>query len=209
MLFAPLFWSLSFHFGLFSIGCVINSDSYRTSIYSKCRIGDCCFYFNVGSSFLASTLTLILAMPPRAHGREFRGVRVSNGVSLNPPCAVVETLVVDDESTLRNAATSLRRHGASSFLASTLTLILAMPPRAHGREFRGVRVSNGVSVHPPCAVAETLVVDDETTLRNAATSSRRHGASSSDSLLAKSNGSGDNAHRLSITLDKWYMQREW
>ena len=141
MLFAPLFWSLSFHFGLFSIGCVINSDSYRTSIYSKCRIGDCCFYFYVGSSFLASTLTLILAMPPRAHGREFRGVRVSNGVSLNPPCAVVET----------------------------------------------------------------LVVDDETTLRNAATSSRRHGASSSDSLLAKSNGSGDNAHRLSITLGKWYM----
>ena len=35
------------------------------------------------------------------------------------------------------------------------------------------------------SVAETLVVDDETTLRNAATSSRRHGASSSDSLLAR------------------------
>ena len=89
------------------------------------------------------------------------------------------------------------------------TLILALPPQAQGREFRGVRVSNGVSLNPPSAVVETLVVDDETTLRNAATSSRRHGASSSDSLLAKSNGSGDNAHRLSITLGKWYMQREW
>ena len=45
------------------------------------------------------------------------------------------------------------------------------------------------------SVAETLVVDDETTLRIAATSSRRHGASSSDSLLAKSKGSSDNAQQ--------------
>ena len=32
------------------------------------------------------------------------------------------------------------------------TLILALPPQAQGREFRGVRVSNGVSHHPPCAL---------------------------------------------------------
>ena len=32
------------------------------------------------------------------------------------------------------------------------TLILDLAPQAEGREFRGVRVSNGVSHHPPCAL---------------------------------------------------------
>ena len=52
-----------------------------------------------------------------------------------------------------------------------------------------VRDSNGVSLQPPCEVVETLVFDDETTLRNAATSSGRHVASSSDYIPARGNGS--------------------
>ena len=87
------------------------------------------------------------------------------------------------------------------------TLILDLAPQAEGREFRGVRVSNGVSHHPPCALLRRHSLSTMKP-RFVSPPPRRDDTEPHRLILClqRVKVAAITRNRLSVTLGKWYTQ---